>query len=219
MSTDKQFKKFQKLDEEWRNAAMSMKPEEINRLIRDAAVNLVNLRLAKELDEDIARLKEELATANEGYKAGDKESSLRIEFLVECLRSQGIVMGDFNKKTVLAQAMKDKAKGEAAGVGDDFDTELKTLEAEARESTKKVTKLVNQLIESAGVGTTMTAKFSGNEEIVLNLAAGAKVRLKTGGDTMVVQKVEGKRAYCVWTDADGETLEDDFAFSMLTVLG
>jgi uncharacterized protein YodC (DUF2158 family) len=214
MSTDKQFKKFQKLDEEWRNAAMSMKPEEINRLIRDAAVNIVNLRLAKELDEDIARLKEELATANEGYKAGDKENSLRIEFLVECLRSQGVVVGDFDKKSVLAAALKSKAEPK-----DTTEQTLDELEAEARESTKKVTKLVNQLIESAGAGTTMTTRFSGDEEVILKLAEGAVVQEKGGGPVMNVTKVVGKRAYCTWNDDDGETQEDDFAFSMLKIVG
>lgn len=86
---EKQYKKFKKLDEAWRNDMLGRTEEEVRKVITDAAMNLVTLETAKQFDEDLARLKEELATANEIYKEGKKSNLLKIEFLIEALRSRG----------------------------------------------------------------------------------------------------------------------------------
>ena len=88
---DKQLKKFKKLPEDWRNDVLGTRSnEDINKLIRDAAINNIVLKLAKENDPDLAALKEQMATATEMYKAGEKENNLKIEFLVEVLRGRGV---------------------------------------------------------------------------------------------------------------------------------
>ena len=113
-TTEKQTKRFEKLDEEWRVDMMGRKDhEDLNKAIRECAISIVELRLAKEIDEDLARIREELATANEGYKKGEKENTLRIEFLVECLKSRGIKIDGFSKKKAIAAAASSVA--EAAG--------------------------------------------------------------------------------------------------------
>lgn len=86
---DKQYKKFQKLEEAWRHEMMQRPDEEVDKAIRDSAMNLVTLELAKELDEDLQRLQEELKTAREQYTNGKKTNLLKIEYLVEVLRSRG----------------------------------------------------------------------------------------------------------------------------------
>lgn len=86
---EKQHKKFQKLDEEWRTSSMSQPDADIDKGIRDAAMNLVTLEMAKEFDEDLIALKEAVKTASEQYTEGKKQNLLKIEFLIEVLRSRG----------------------------------------------------------------------------------------------------------------------------------
>ena len=89
MSTEKQQKKFNKLSEEWRHEMMSAGDDDVENSIRSAAINLVTLELAKEFDEDLAALKEQLKVANEQYTEGKKINLTKIEFLTEVLRSRG----------------------------------------------------------------------------------------------------------------------------------
>lgn len=86
---EKQQKRFKKLDQEWRDEAISMDELSLDKEIKKQAGNIINSRIAKELDEDIARLTEELKTAKEPYVEGEKMSMLRIEFLFEVLRGKG----------------------------------------------------------------------------------------------------------------------------------
>lgn len=154
MSTDKQYKKFKKLDEEWRNAALGMEVEDINKLIRDCAVNIVELALAKGLDEDLARLREELATAEKQYKDGAKINNLRIEFLVEVLRGRGIEIAGFSKKEVLAKAREEVSKSE------------ETPKAELPKKTKP--------IQTPEVGAKVMLKNGGPVMEVTEITAGGK---------------------------------------------
>jgi len=86
---EKQYKKFQTLDEEWRTNALTKSEPDLNKAIRDVAVQSIVLELAKEADQDLAAAKEAVKTASEQYKEGKKRHSIEIEFLVECLRSRG----------------------------------------------------------------------------------------------------------------------------------
>jgi len=94
MSKTKNDKKFKTLDEEWCNSAQSMNREEIDNAVRTAAMNMVALEAAKELDEDLASLKEQVKVAGEIYTQGRKENLLKIEFLVGVFRGRGIEVPD-----------------------------------------------------------------------------------------------------------------------------
>lgn len=85
----KQYKRFQQLDEDWRNDMLSRSDDDIQQTIVKAALANVGLDLAKALDQDLARIKEELATANEMYREGKKTNNIRVEFLAEVLRGRG----------------------------------------------------------------------------------------------------------------------------------
>jgi hypothetical protein len=86
---ESQSKKFKKLDEEWRNLAMAMDDTSVDGVIRTAAMNLVTLEMAKEFDEDLIALKEQVKVAQEQYTEGRKMNLIKIEFLIEVLRSRG----------------------------------------------------------------------------------------------------------------------------------
>jgi len=93
--------KFSKLDEEWRSQMLSSPNENVNSTIVTSAVNLISLELAKKLDDDLLSLKEQLKVANEQYSEGKKVNLLRMEFLIEVLRSRGLNVpdvSDFVKK-------------------------------------------------------------------------------------------------------------------------
>jgi hypothetical protein len=87
----KRDRKFATLPEEWRNQMMASNRSdvEIDSEIKKAAVSLVNLELAKALDEDLIALREQLQVAQSVYTEGKKENLIRIEFLIDVLRSRG----------------------------------------------------------------------------------------------------------------------------------
>lgn len=85
----KRDRKFSKLDETWRNNMMSAKDPDVDVAIKQSAMNLVGLELAKALDEDLLALREQLQVATAVYTDGRKESLTKIEFLIEVLRSRG----------------------------------------------------------------------------------------------------------------------------------
>jgi hypothetical protein len=100
-SKKKQYKKFQKLDEAWREEQMSLQTPELYKKITSVAINDVQLMMAKEFDEDLKKLKEQVKVAGEPYSLGHKENVIRIEYLVECLKSRGEdvpSVSDFLKK-------------------------------------------------------------------------------------------------------------------------
>jgi hypothetical protein len=85
----KQLKKFEKLPEEWRQSQLGAKTQEVYETITKVAIATVQLDLAKELDADLASLKEQVKTANEPYSEGRKTNNLKIQFLVDNLKSRG----------------------------------------------------------------------------------------------------------------------------------
>jgi|WetSurMetagenome_2_1015567.scaffolds.fasta_scaffold22266_5 hypothetical protein len=85
----KQLKNFKKLSEEWRNEKLGAQTPDLYKSILTAAMNIVQLAIAKELDQDLANLKEQVKVAQQGYSDGTKENNLRIQFLVEVLRGRG----------------------------------------------------------------------------------------------------------------------------------
>jgi hypothetical protein len=110
----KQEKKFKKLDLDWRQEQMSKKSDVIKQLIADTAISLVVLALLKEGDEDIASLRQKLATANKYYTEGKKRKNIEVEFLIECLRSQGIPVEGLDD--IVADAKK---KARAGGLDEE----------------------------------------------------------------------------------------------------
>ena len=85
----KQHKRFKKLDEEWRQDMLERQTPELYKAVTTTAINNVQLELAKQFDEDLNRLKEQVKEAGAVYSEGAKQNKLEIEFLVECLRSRG----------------------------------------------------------------------------------------------------------------------------------
>jgi hypothetical protein len=86
----KELKAFKKLPEEYRNHVMELKTEDVYKEISRKAVNTVQLSIAKEMDQDLKRLQEELSTARAVYTDGVKENTLSIRFAVDVLRSRGV---------------------------------------------------------------------------------------------------------------------------------
>jgi len=94
-------KKFQKIDEEWRVDMLGRSPEELHKEIVRVAMNMVALDAAKDEDEDLLSLQEQLATARAIYTEGRKESRIKLEFLRATLESKGADVAsaaDFLKK-------------------------------------------------------------------------------------------------------------------------
>jgi hypothetical protein len=85
----KQFKKFQKLDESWRSEWLGRQTEEVYKEITRIAINDVQLAMAKEFDDDLKQLKEQVKEAGAIYSDGKKLNHNQISFLVECLKSRG----------------------------------------------------------------------------------------------------------------------------------
>jgi len=88
-SKKKQYKKFQKLDEAWRTDMMALDTPSVYKKIQEVAINDVQLTMAKNFDEDLKKLKEQVKVANEPYSQGAKENKIRLEYLLETLRSRG----------------------------------------------------------------------------------------------------------------------------------
>lgn len=88
---EKQHKKFEKnLPEEWRNQMMSAQRDEVEKAIRESAMSFIQNDFSLKYDPDIRELKEKLSYAREPYMNGKKVSMLKVEFLMETLRSQGV---------------------------------------------------------------------------------------------------------------------------------
>ena len=89
-SRQKQLKKYAKvLPEEWRENQLSAKTEAIYKEITSVAIATVMLEMAQKIDPDLAKLKEQLKEANKGYTEGKKVNTVKIEFLVDNLKSRG----------------------------------------------------------------------------------------------------------------------------------
>lgn len=88
-SKAKQFKKFSKLDENWRQEQLSKQNPDVYKEITSTAIATVQLDLAKDLDEDLERLSEEIKTAREPYSLGRKSNNLKIQYLVQVLADRG----------------------------------------------------------------------------------------------------------------------------------
>jgi len=93
-SRAKELKAFKKLPQEWRSQNMGAKTEEVYREITKVAIGNVQLQLAKEMDEDLKALQEQLKNAREIYTEGSKTNALKIKFLVDVLRSRGVDVPD-----------------------------------------------------------------------------------------------------------------------------
>jgi hypothetical protein len=89
-SKAKQLKKFSKIDEQWRSEQLSKNAPDLFQVITRVAINTVELDLAKDEDEDLARLQEELKVAREPYTLGRKENNLKIQYLVQVLKDRGV---------------------------------------------------------------------------------------------------------------------------------
>jgi hypothetical protein len=90
----KQYKEFQKLDEEWRSEWLGKTTPELYKKIADVAIDDINLAAAKEQDEDLKRLQEQTKGASEIYSEGKKTNRIRIKFIKACLQERGEKMSD-----------------------------------------------------------------------------------------------------------------------------
>ena len=88
-SRQKQLKKFSKLSEEWRSAKLGAQTPELYKAILKCSMNVVQLEIAKDLDQDLKNLKEQVKTASAQYTDGKKENNLQIAFLVDVLKGRG----------------------------------------------------------------------------------------------------------------------------------
>ena len=91
---------YKGLNNDFRGEVDSMKDEEINAKIKDVALADSALAEAKKSDEDLRRLREAVATANEPYKQGAKTNALKIRYMRDVLASRGRdvqTAGDFAK--------------------------------------------------------------------------------------------------------------------------
>ncbi len=86
--------KFDSLDKDFQDKMAASTPEEIRGVIAQVALNQEELQKAKENDEDLANLKEQVALASEDYSSGTKMNRLRIQFAKRCLEDKGKEAGD-----------------------------------------------------------------------------------------------------------------------------
>jgi hypothetical protein len=85
----KKLKKFAKLPEEWRQNQLGAHTPEAYKEILRCAMNIVQLAMAKEMDQDLKNLKEQVKNAQEQYTEGTKTNNLKISFLVDMLKGRG----------------------------------------------------------------------------------------------------------------------------------
>ena len=91
----KKLKKFQKdLPEDWRVEVLGKSAEQKKDMLKQVAINNVQLRVAQEMDQDLAIKKEAAKDANEMYAQGFKSNKLKLEFIVDCLTSDGVEIPD-----------------------------------------------------------------------------------------------------------------------------
>lgn len=85
----KELKAYKKLPEDWRNQQLGAQTPDVYKQILKSAINIVQLAIAKEMDQDLAALKEQVKVAQAIYSDGTKENNLKIKFLVDVLRGRG----------------------------------------------------------------------------------------------------------------------------------
>jgi len=114
-SKAKQLKKFSKLDESWRSEQLSKQTPDVYKEITSTAIATVQLDIAKDLDEDLERLKEEVKVAREPYTEGRKANNLKIQYLVQVLADRGENVDGLPGllKQVARKAVKDAEKAGA----------------------------------------------------------------------------------------------------------
>jgi hypothetical protein len=82
-------KKFDILDEDWKDKFAAATPDDINGEIAKVAKDQEALDKAKDEDQDLASLKEQVSTANEPYRDGKKANRAKIQWLVQVLGDRG----------------------------------------------------------------------------------------------------------------------------------
>jgi secreted Zn-dependent insulinase-like peptidase len=82
---------FQDLPEEFKAVVVAKTdPDEIKKLIAEAAMNDVALRAAKKEDQHLKEVTEQKAEAELMYKDGAKQNKLKIEFCKRVLSDRGV---------------------------------------------------------------------------------------------------------------------------------
>jgi hypothetical protein len=91
----KKLEKFQKgLEEEWRVMVLSKSADQKKDLLKEVAINNVQLKAAQDMDIDLAQKKDAAKEANAIYAEGFKINKLKLSFIVECLKSDGVDIPD-----------------------------------------------------------------------------------------------------------------------------
>jgi hypothetical protein len=82
-------KKFDILDEDWKDKFASATTEDLNLEIAKTAKDQEALEKVQDEDQDLASLKEQVKTAMEPYRDGKKANRAKIQWLVQVLGDRG----------------------------------------------------------------------------------------------------------------------------------
>lgn len=80
---------FKDIDSDWRDRIAAMSAEEINGEIAKVAKDQEALDAAKDADDDLASLKEQVKVAMEPYNDGRKANRLKIRYAIQVLGDKG----------------------------------------------------------------------------------------------------------------------------------
>ena len=85
----KLLKKFEKIEEAWRDRVGAMGVDELKAMVVEVTKNEAQNQEVKEMDEDLQRAKAEYDTANLGYKEATTINKLKVKFTLRHLKAKG----------------------------------------------------------------------------------------------------------------------------------
>lgn len=88
-SVNKEKDPFKDLSEDFKDNTAAMPSDELKKLVGKLALDQVALENAKEADEDLKNLQEQVTTAQQPYKEGFKQTKLSIRFIRRILKDRG----------------------------------------------------------------------------------------------------------------------------------
>ncbi len=88
-SDEKLLKKFEKIDEDWRNRVGAMAADELKAILVEVTKAESVNQETKEEDLDLAQCKEAYETAAFGYKDATAMNKLKIKYALRALKARG----------------------------------------------------------------------------------------------------------------------------------
>lgn len=88
-SDEKLLKKFEKIDEDWRDRVSAQSVDELRATLVEVTKNEALNQETKEQDTDLASCKEAYDTAVGPYKDGTAMNKLKIKYALRCLKAKG----------------------------------------------------------------------------------------------------------------------------------